>query len=216
MHTNIYDMFLRKHDLDKSFPPFLYHYTNGDALINIFENNEFWLTHVEYLNDKKEYSEGVDFILNIVDRRIDEPGADLLKEFKNTYLNDHWFDKPLNVGILSFSTKKDRLSQWRGYTKTGIGFCVCIDTQKLSSLNVKAHFRTCIYTMREKEKIINTIINEMINLKKNENKSIDEVYSAAFWLFTGFAYIARKLLIKNSFLVFTFSFILFSNDFFSS
>ncbi len=57
------------------------------------------------------------------------------------------------------------------------------DTNKLYIQDIKAHFRPCIYTINEKEKIINKIIDETLVQKNRDNIPIEEISTFAFILF---------------------------------
>lgn len=183
MYMTGYDDFMKKNGYNKPFPNFLYHYTNGEALINILENDEFWLTHVKFLNDRNEYYEGVDLILTILEQRSAELGDELYQSLKSVFTNDQWLDKPLNEAILSFSTHRDLLSQWRGYTKIGTSFCIGLDTKKLLSEDIRAHLRPCIYDKTEKEDIVNSIIKQILDKYLENGKKVRDANAEAFWLF---------------------------------
>ena len=36
----------------------VYHYTDMNGFISIMQNKELWLTHIRFMNDRKEYLEG--------------------------------------------------------------------------------------------------------------------------------------------------------------
>lgn len=36
----------------------MYHYTDINGFISIIQNREFWLSHIRFINDRKEYLEG--------------------------------------------------------------------------------------------------------------------------------------------------------------
>jgi len=182
MYIDIYDKFLKENGFTENMPQYLYHYTNSEALINIIENNEFWLTHVQFFNDKNEYYEGVNFILEILRRRKNEIGADLLKSLQNVFLGDQYNDRALNVGVLSFSEKRDLLSQWRGYTKHGCGYCLCLETAKLYRQDIHVWFRKCIYLNVEKEKIVNKIVDSILE-KQKQGETPEQINAFAFFLF---------------------------------
>ncbi|PKN15962.1 MAG: hypothetical protein CVU66_02630, partial [Deltaproteobacteria bacterium HGW-Deltaproteobacteria-23] len=183
MYVTQYDEFMKRNGFEKSFPQRLYHYTNSEASINIFENGEFWLTHVKYFNDRKEYYDGVNLILSELSKRSGELGDALHEALRGIFLNEQWIDKPLTVAILSFSTQRDLLSQWRGYTKLGLGICLGFNTMQLYSQEIKAHLRPCIYSRHKKVEIVNRIIDELMYKKVNEDKTIDQISNEAFWLF---------------------------------
>jgi hypothetical protein len=183
MYISVYDQFMTANGFNKPFPSKLYHYTSTDAVINILGNGEFWLSHVKYFNDGQEYYDGVELILKLLDSRSSELGSELTVGLKNIFLNEQWHDKPLTVGILSFSAQRDLLSQWRGYTKPGLGIALGFNPASLFSQEIRAHLRPCIYVENEKIAIVKKIVDEALRKFRSENKSIDEITSEAFWLF---------------------------------
>lgn len=183
MYTNIYDDFMIESGFSMNLPEHLYYYTDSKALINIFENSEIWLTHVKYFNDGKEYYDGVDLIIDIIDQYKKILGNDLYVSLQSIFKNDQWKDKPLNVGVMSLSAQRDLLSQWRGYTKFGQGFCLGFKTSKFYSNDIRAYLRPCIYDDSKKIQIVEKIITKLLQKIEKEKKTIDEIWSEAFWLF---------------------------------
>lgn len=183
MYVSVYDEFVKIHGFGKPFPPELYHYTNTDAAINILENGEFWLTHVKYFNDRKEYHDGVELILEILGRRAKDLGEELSSELRGIFLHEQWLDKPLNVAILSFSAQRDLLSQWRGYTRFASGISLCFDTNKLFLQDIQAHLRPCVYSRDEKIAIVNKMIDLILHKFHAEKVATGAISAEAFWLF---------------------------------
>lgn len=88
----------------------MYHYTDITALTNIVENNELWLTHIDYLNDHTEGQELYKILCGIFK---DEPNIIKLLDF---------VDRTNEAYCLSFSTEPNLLSQWRGYCPSTGGY----------------------------------------------------------------------------------------------
>lgn len=94
----------------------LYHYTTGAALVNIVTNNEFWVTHANFLNDYAE----VNYIEGVAREAIDSLCAapEAARELTEALLAQ--FDR-LRQGfhqmyMLSFSTKYDSLTLWSEFS----------------------------------------------------------------------------------------------------
>jgi len=45
----------------------IYHYTDINGFISIIQNREFWLSHMRFMNDRKEYLEGKELLKKIID-----------------------------------------------------------------------------------------------------------------------------------------------------
>jgi hypothetical protein len=133
----------------------LYHYTSSRGLIGILEQKKIWATHINYLNDKKEFIDAVDKF-----RRQTEkygPVLEILQIFREA------------IYVTSFSEERDQLSQWRGYCAIGPGFSIGFNRAKLKKLVKRIPtglLKKCIYEPRVKEKKIERIIKpaESVNL----------------------------------------------------
>ena len=104
----------------------LYHYTKCNGVNGILENNCFWATKSDFLNDPKEFSYIEAIIRDICKKLIKNEGwremflKDVLEEkvFLDGGRNKEYF-------ILSFSKCRDRITMWSEFgNKTGynIGF----------------------------------------------------------------------------------------------
>lgn len=45
----------------------IYHYTDVNGFISIIQNRELWLSHIRFLNDRKEYLEGIEICKKIIE-----------------------------------------------------------------------------------------------------------------------------------------------------
>lgn len=95
----------------------LYHYTSAEGLRGIVENNEIWMTNVNFVNDTTEC------------RALEkENGLFSDSDFTITEVKDEWFQFLTASGhinstyIVSFSSGEQSLSQWRAYGNYRIGF----------------------------------------------------------------------------------------------
>lgn len=141
----------------------IYHYTDLNGLKGIVENQSFWATSMQFLNDSEELIHGMESIKNALPKlRDDIPGCilDCLVAGLNKY------DKRLssNVFNISFCQKPELLSQWRGYANTQ-GVCLEFDrTELLDSLNFEERDHVAeevIYSSKENPGIPVTQIKEL-------------------------------------------------------
>lgn len=99
---------------------YIYHYTTLNALQGILDNNEFWVTKSDFLNDKSEFQYTYDlfrenFLCNITELGFREK---LINGFdaQINEVNDI-SRKPLNgYYIASFSTDSDSLALWSEFS----------------------------------------------------------------------------------------------------
>lgn len=120
----------------------LYHYTNIRGLKGIIESSCLHATNVRYLNDSQEFIFGIEYFSklfpspevafsaqehedSLYDNLIDRLFVLLLEDFKHgKNVSEDYF-------VISFSTKPDVLSQWRGYGKDNAGYCIKFNYPKI-------------------------------------------------------------------------------------
>ena len=159
----------------------LYHYTTAHGLIGILAQKKIWATHINYLNDKKEFIDAVDeFRKQIKDLRPNVPTLTDTPTPHRTHMETSSTEKygPVleilqilhgAIYVTSFSEERDQLSQWRGYCAIGPGFSIGFNRAKLKKLVKRIPtglLKKCIYEPRVKEKKIERIIKpaESVNL----------------------------------------------------
>ena len=101
----------------------LYHYTTADVFDKLVEEGgELYCTHYMDLNDKVEFWKGFKYFSDYLVRKYgNEPKEEILelqtamKSLKDVWRKLHklYVDAPW---IMSFTTERDSLSQWRSYT----------------------------------------------------------------------------------------------------
>lgn len=94
----------------------LVHYTNTEVLDALIKNATFWASNILYLNDSKEFFEGVE-IIN--------------KELSNLKINDANLKVEGGIYTISFCAFNDELSQWITYAKES-GVAIELDLDLLN------------------------------------------------------------------------------------
>src|SRR5258708_31414533 len=102
---------------------FLYHYTTGDGLKGIVENNELWATSAYFLNDSAEIYYGSDLLKHVLDDWIAKnvrPETSLSLGLARQLRK--WFGEDLvqkhivpAIYVACFCEDDNLLSQWRTY-----------------------------------------------------------------------------------------------------
>lgn len=148
--------------LEGKLPNKLYHYTNLNGLIGIFDNSEIWLSNMYFLNDKNEFELGLKFVVEQLEAY--KSGFSVLKPTKYfiealekaiDYIKEK--DSPY---ILSMTTNNDLLSQWRGYTNNGVGVNIGFSNNFFKENKLKVY--KCIYDVEKQKEIINHILTQSI------------------------------------------------------
>ena len=146
--------------VNRTPPVELYHYSDFVGLNGLVANKQIWMGDLFFLNDEKEYQLGLDL--------FQESLAEQKAKYGNTpfgiFLNSIGSIEPLlrEKPPFSFSLteESDLLSQWRGYTKNGIGVSVGFNSQKL-----KGSFQLlpCLYSREEQKAYIDFLFDSAFN-----------------------------------------------------
>ena len=139
LESLIQNYYNEKLKIEKKSDLQLYQYTDITSLHGIVKNDELWATHFRYLNDRKELDYGLEIAVKYAkdDKKnhSDVNTLNVLDEISKIYeFAQSKEELPLNstdVYSISFSTKKDLLSQWRGYGKKYRSICIGMDSSKL-------------------------------------------------------------------------------------
>lgn len=111
---------------------YIYHYTTLNALLGILDNNEFWITKSDFLNDKSEFQYTYELFRNNFLYNITELGflKKLINKFDALINEDNDISRePLNgYYIASFSTDSDNLALWSEFS-SAIGYNLEIDAE---------------------------------------------------------------------------------------
>ena len=105
--------------------PTLYHYTTVDGLHSMLQSGHVWATDCFYLNDPNELRYGFDVVRAVAEKMLRQKKSPELERFLE-HLPITIQDKLEHgrVYLMSFTTKGDLLSQWRGYAATGGGYAI--------------------------------------------------------------------------------------------
>lgn len=112
--------------LDPGFKPAksrIFHYTSTEVLNKILANGCFRATNIYYLNDSKEYLQGLDCLKEIV-AKAEPSNAEIiscLEELRSASCNA-WE----GLYTISFCTKEDNLQNWITYARES-GVCIELD-----------------------------------------------------------------------------------------
>lgn len=149
----------------RSIPTVLYHYTNGDALLEIIRGKKIWATSIHYLNDAKEFAYAIDIAQEVINEQMKNiKEGRLLEAFEPLSRRLDQIAK-INVFVASFSAVGDSLSQWRSYCSQGAGYSIGFSVPPLSTVASEQGFslEPCIYDQFEQMRIIQALLKESID-----------------------------------------------------
>ncbi|MGL4612095.1 MAG: DUF2971 domain-containing protein [Trueperaceae bacterium] len=213
----------------KQVPTMLYHYTDGGAVLGMIKNKELWATSVQYMNDPNELHFVINTVINYCETKILELPQPLqvnlfeLAENQNLYSNldiqnsvTTYVLKEIiqylevrsktheQICLISLSSAKDLLSQWRAYASSG-GYSIGFNSAKLQKLlkqgTTNYELLPCIYKKREHQEQYakQTIDYAIKHLVENIQKFLtyDRV-NPKTKLDNGFAYMVADNIIRLS------------------
>ena len=165
--------------------PLLYPYTGGKALMSILDHGELWATHIQFLNDAKEFLH----VIDIAEEGLEEMRRassfdnqqDLLErlQYELSKLKVMNQSGVIDVFVASFSSVADDLSQWRGYCSKGNGYCVGFDRpaiEKLIQTKDNLSLCRCIYKREEQHAALKGLVAEVSQHDESSIESFIEKF----------------------------------------
>lgn len=102
----------------------IYHYTDISAFQSILENNELWLTAHSYMNDEREYFEGLEVLEKNIKLKLHDANDKVIEVIEEIFQHI----KQVVIYSISFSKESDLLSQWRSYCPIDGGVSIGFDS----------------------------------------------------------------------------------------
>lgn len=152
----------------------LWHYTNLAALQGIVESSTLHLTDVRLLNDKNEIKLAAIEIQQFIDDL--KPGMHpcIIACLPNSETIENFHSQEYgSTYIASFSSKRDLLSQWKGYAKSRGGIAILFDGDAfhkyVSETDHKEWTYKVIYRKNAKIALLETFFKGLDEIVKSHN-----------------------------------------------
>lgn len=147
-------------------PEILYHYTDAAGLIGMLSSGLAWATDYRFLNDKTELLYTNSLIQEIAGRKLRENSSPTLTALYGALVSGKGvIDEDEEVFIFSMTEDPDSLSQWRAYSRSGMGFAVGFDAHVLADLaksdDAEFSLRQVIYDEHVQRKVISEALDAM-------------------------------------------------------
>lgn len=170
----------------------MYYYTSTDTMQKIMQNGNMWATNLAYMNDAREFKNGLVEIRDILQdkRGIKRWGRthsvykERIEQFEKIDLSELFRDDKIeelvNVSskyTLSFCKKKDLLSQWIAYAReSGVCMEMQFDLKREENFNIYkkdpvAKKREIRKTGKPKEVLYYTNTSDMAEKERKSTKS---------------------------------------------
>jgi hypothetical protein len=144
----------------------LYHYTNQKGLLGIIRSREMWVTHTQYLNDRREFVHAVDLVREEIRRLLDTSPKDSSRTESLIRMEGtlRWTPESINVCVCSFSEDQDSLSQWRAYGAGTSGFAIGFPADLLTAATAAKewYLAPCVYEPLQQRDIIRSLVEEVL------------------------------------------------------
>lgn len=176
----LYNKFLNENS--SSPPPSrLFHYTDANGLLGIFDKHKLWATHTAFLNDETETShikhKFEEIYYELINQAEPDDNAELninhplwiYRDFLHRLSYNTLRTKPdHHVYAVSFCENNDLLSQWQGYGNNGAGYAIGFDTDQFKQLPKAKDFKfhKVIYCEEKQKQILNSTVNVVIKSLK--------------------------------------------------
>jgi Protein of unknown function (DUF2971) len=159
----------------------VYHYTSAESLIGILQSGKMYATDYRFLNDRTEFNHGRERSKHIL--KNDIPGG--LNLFRREVLKYIDIEDESRTFIVSFSSRKDDLSQWRGYAKDGEGFTLGFSVNFFREISYPKEapfgFGEVSYLRDSLKRNIRTILDEFENAFESSEKDDACLYEFSSW-----------------------------------
>ena len=149
-------------------PQVLYHYTSHSGLLGIIGQRQLWGTHIKFLNDSSEYSFAIEAATAMLAKRS-RRGSKTERTFLKAVLERVREPETADVYVVCFSAFGDRLSQWRGYCPSGIGYSLGFASTALRTVAAKASFQLmrCVYKEDDQQRVLTGIVDALVQRAAN-------------------------------------------------
>lgn len=155
----------------------LYHYTSANALSNIIQKQEFWLTKADFMNDISEVTYAVNLFKERLDKaNIHEDDKKRIKESLESNIKEGLFE---NIYILSLSANRDSLPMWSYYGKSD-GYNIEISKDFVSEITNAEFIYRDEYIGEDVKKVKEKLC---VKVKSSEGKWVSSKIQANYVLY---------------------------------
>jgi len=166
-HLNIFEQELPREEL--------FHYTSIDGLNGVVAGKTLWASNIEFLNDSSEFQYGEKVLKEIIKARKRSVKGDCREFFNQLEMFPKFFEAN-DVFLVSLSEVGDLLSQWRGYSPPGRGYCIGFNPQALSqaawSLD-QMQLVKCVYSEKDQKNLARQVLDACIEKWVSRVKGVE-------------------------------------------
>lgn len=171
--------------VNRTPPEELFHYSDFNGLIGIIKNKQIWMGDIFFLNDEKEYQLGLELLKKQLEIQKRKHTSSPFGIFLNSLDSIELYLRERPPLSFSLTEESDLLSQWRGYTKNGIG--VSIGFRSVSLKN-KFQILPCLYSPEEQDAYVKHLFelalskfNSTTEMGKHDKRDCQDPTRIPYW-----------------------------------
>lgn len=169
-------------------PKLLFHYTSPDGIVGILRSKEMWASNSDHMNDSAEHRYAAELARNAIGILHMQGFFDKTEQSLCDDMTTWVGSAAMRFYLISFSEKRDLLSQWRAYCPPHGGYSIGFSSEQLISMAKMQNFVLvkCIYDMGVQTNAIYEIIKSFVATYREKTKSTTdekEVRSTIVWEF---------------------------------
>ena len=150
---------------------YIYHYTDLNGFLGIFNSKSLWASNAFYLNDVSEVEYGLNLSKEPFDKIFSSLNNNRVKDALDGFINNFSeIFKKSNLFLLSFCEDGDLLSQWRGYSQNDEGVSLGFDKKTLRELQY-IYLKRIIYDENIQKEILMRLFNILDNIISHYEKN---------------------------------------------
>lgn len=146
-------------------PEIVWHYTTWRGLQGILGSKAIWASHLEFLNDQKEFNLAVETAVNVLQRSFPDDLEQRRRE--RVERASTWLGRTQKraLCVASFSTEGDDLSQWRAYSKGHVGIAIGFESRRLLEIAAReeGRFVRCLYCADEHRGLLEPALKDLVD-----------------------------------------------------
>ena len=167
---------------------FLYHYTDINGFLGIFNTKSLWASNAFFLNDSSEIEYGLKLSYDLFNNFYQSIKSDRIKEILKGFYEDYsGLILSSNLFLISFCENGDLLSQWRGYAPNSDGISLRFNLPVIRTLPQFTLYKV-VYDKEIQLKIVGylfSLLNDLMDyLEKTKTESFLHYFNLWMTIFS--------------------------------
>jgi hypothetical protein len=142
-------------------PKTIHHYTSQEGLLGIIQEGILRVSSIRHLNDAAEMTHAIELVKSRLN--LSAWNSVAWEQFIERLPKHLELVKESDCHVGSFSQERDQLSQWRAYTRGGVGYSIGFNVGMLEDFadDQKFELVRCVYTAEEHNELSNGVVTKI-------------------------------------------------------